>query len=161
MVLNYDAYVSIFMVVIILISLGVIIRVACKSKKEETTSATRTMTHQTEHASDVLSHLDFLDYSQQQEQNVYSISGRVQGQEQQQRFPEAFVSVEHISIMNEMNKPPKYDDAPPSYEEAIKIAMAQNNSMETLRAEQAGVHQASSSSSVTVVQPAVPNRTTE
>ncbi|XP_030758410.1 uncharacterized protein LOC115884078 isoform X10 [Sitophilus oryzae] len=98
---------------------------------------------------------------QQQEQNVYSISGRVQGQEQQQRFPEAFVSVEHISIMNEMNKPPKYDDAPPSYEEAIKIAMAQNNSMETLRAEQAGVHQASSSSSVTVVQPAVPNRTTE
>lgn len=99
--------------------------------------------------------------SQQQEQNVYSISGRVQGQEQQQRFPEAFVSVEHISIMNEMNKPPKYDDAPPSYEEAIKIAMAQNNSMETLRAEQAGVHQASSSSSVTVVQPAVPNRTTE
>lgn len=62
MVLNYDAYVSIFMVVIILISLGVIIRVACKSKKEETTSATRTMTHQTEHASDVLSHLDFLDY---------------------------------------------------------------------------------------------------
>ncbi|XP_030758402.1 uncharacterized protein LOC115884078 isoform X3 [Sitophilus oryzae] len=100
-------------------------------------------------------------YAQQQEQNVYSISGRVQGQEQQQRFPEAFVSVEHISIMNEMNKPPKYDDAPPSYEEAIKIAMAQNNSMETLRAEQAGVHQASSSSSVTVVQPAVPNRTTE
>ncbi|XP_030758413.1 uncharacterized protein LOC115884078 isoform X13 [Sitophilus oryzae] len=100
-------------------------------------------------------------FSQQQEQNVYSISGRVQGQEQQQRFPEAFVSVEHISIMNEMNKPPKYDDAPPSYEEAIKIAMAQNNSMETLRAEQAGVHQASSSSSVTVVQPAVPNRTTE
>ncbi|XP_030758404.1 uncharacterized protein LOC115884078 isoform X5 [Sitophilus oryzae] len=99
--------------------------------------------------------------TQQQEQNVYSISGRVQGQEQQQRFPEAFVSVEHISIMNEMNKPPKYDDAPPSYEEAIKIAMAQNNSMETLRAEQAGVHQASSSSSVTVVQPAVPNRTTE
>ncbi|XP_030758414.1 uncharacterized protein LOC115884078 isoform X14 [Sitophilus oryzae] len=99
--------------------------------------------------------------AQQQEQNVYSISGRVQGQEQQQRFPEAFVSVEHISIMNEMNKPPKYDDAPPSYEEAIKIAMAQNNSMETLRAEQAGVHQASSSSSVTVVQPAVPNRTTE
>ncbi|XP_030758415.1 uncharacterized protein LOC115884078 isoform X15 [Sitophilus oryzae] len=101
------------------------------------------------------------DETQQQEQNVYSISGRVQGQEQQQRFPEAFVSVEHISIMNEMNKPPKYDDAPPSYEEAIKIAMAQNNSMETLRAEQAGVHQASSSSSVTVVQPAVPNRTTE
>ncbi|XP_076268616.1 uncharacterized protein LOC143201430 isoform X11 [Rhynchophorus ferrugineus] len=102
---------------------------------------------------------------QPQDQNVFNISSRVQGQEQ--RHPDAFVSLEHITIMNELNKPPKYDDAPPSYEEAIKIAMAQDNSLKTFQTEVAASQGTSSSSSAAAtssaatpqIQPAIPNRT--
>ncbi|XP_076268620.1 uncharacterized protein LOC143201430 isoform X14 [Rhynchophorus ferrugineus] len=105
------------------------------------------------------------DDSQPQDQNVFNISSRVQGQEQ--RHPDAFVSLEHITIMNELNKPPKYDDAPPSYEEAIKIAMAQDNSLKTFQTEVAASQGTSSSSSAAAtssaatpqIQPAIPNRT--
>ncbi|XP_076268618.1 uncharacterized protein LOC143201430 isoform X13 [Rhynchophorus ferrugineus] len=104
-------------------------------------------------------------YAQPQDQNVFNISSRVQGQEQ--RHPDAFVSLEHITIMNELNKPPKYDDAPPSYEEAIKIAMAQDNSLKTFQTEVAASQGTSSSSSAAAtssaatpqIQPAIPNRT--
>ncbi|XP_076268610.1 uncharacterized protein LOC143201430 isoform X5 [Rhynchophorus ferrugineus] len=103
--------------------------------------------------------------AQPQDQNVFNISSRVQGQEQ--RHPDAFVSLEHITIMNELNKPPKYDDAPPSYEEAIKIAMAQDNSLKTFQTEVAASQGTSSSSSAAAtssaatpqIQPAIPNRT--
>ncbi|XP_076268615.1 uncharacterized protein LOC143201430 isoform X10 [Rhynchophorus ferrugineus] len=104
-------------------------------------------------------------FAQPQDQNVFNISSRVQGQEQ--RHPDAFVSLEHITIMNELNKPPKYDDAPPSYEEAIKIAMAQDNSLKTFQTEVAASQGTSSSSSAAAtssaatpqIQPAIPNRT--
>ncbi|XP_076268609.1 uncharacterized protein LOC143201430 isoform X4 [Rhynchophorus ferrugineus] len=106
-----------------------------------------------------------LTITQPQDQNVFNISSRVQGQEQ--RHPDAFVSLEHITIMNELNKPPKYDDAPPSYEEAIKIAMAQDNSLKTFQTEVAASQGTSSSSSAAAtssaatpqIQPAIPNRT--
>ncbi|KAF7271117.1 uncharacterized protein LOC143201430 isoform X9 [Rhynchophorus ferrugineus] len=108
---------------------------------------------------------DYVILAQPQDQNVFNISSRVQGQEQ--RHPDAFVSLEHITIMNELNKPPKYDDAPPSYEEAIKIAMAQDNSLKTFQTEVAASQGTSSSSSAAAtssaatpqIQPAIPNRT--
>lgn len=98
----------------------------------------------------------------QQEQNIYNISGRVPNSNSAQ-YPDAYLSVEHIAITNELNKPPKYDDAPPSYEEALKLALAQSNSLQTFQAEQPQVHQAASStsSSTPVVVSAIPSRTTE
>lgn len=97
----------------------------------------------------------------QQEHNIYNISGRVPGPNTTQ-YPDAYLSVDHISITNELNKPPKYDDAPPTYEEAIKLAMAQSNSLQTFQEEQSQSQGSSStSSSTTVVVPAVHNRTTE
>ncbi|XP_018571952.1 uncharacterized protein LOC108911488 isoform X3 [Anoplophora glabripennis] len=55
--------------------------------------------------------------------DIYSISGRVQGEEQQHSSQDAYLSIDHINISNQLNKP-NYDDAPPSYEEAMRIAVA-------------------------------------
>lgn len=54
--------------------------------------------------------------------------------------------------------------APPTYEEAVKLAMAQSNSLQTFQAEQPQASQQqphSSTSTPTVVVPTVPNQTTE
>ncbi|XP_066259541.1 uncharacterized protein [Euwallacea similis] len=92
---------------------------------------------------------------------IYNISSRVQGQQSQ--YPDAYLSVDHITISNELNKPPKYDDAPPSYEEAVKLAMAHSNSIQTFQAEQVNNTrpQAHSSTTTTVVVPAVAGQSTE
>ncbi|XP_050305665.1 uncharacterized protein LOC126742867 isoform X12 [Anthonomus grandis grandis] len=73
---------------------------------------------------------------QSDQNNIYNISGSVQGQNQH-AYPDAYLSIDHIAITNELNKPPpKYDDAPPSYEEALKLAMAHSNSLQTYQSEQ-------------------------
>ncbi|XP_019866557.2 uncharacterized protein LOC109595585 isoform X2 [Aethina tumida] len=57
--------------------------------------------------------------SQRQQNEVFSISGRVQGQNPTQTLSsDAFVSIGHITASNQFNKPPTNDE-PPSYEEAI------------------------------------------
>ncbi|CAH0552023.1 unnamed protein product [Brassicogethes aeneus] len=59
---------------------------------------------------------------QRQQDEIYNISGRVQGQNSEQRLPsDAYLTVEHITASNQLNKP-SYNDEPPSYEEAIKLA---------------------------------------
>ncbi|XP_050305658.1 uncharacterized protein LOC126742867 isoform X6 [Anthonomus grandis grandis] len=74
--------------------------------------------------------------TQSDQNNIYNISGSVQGQNQH-AYPDAYLSIDHIAITNELNKPPpKYDDAPPSYEEALKLAMAHSNSLQTYQSEQ-------------------------
>ncbi|XP_050305660.1 uncharacterized protein LOC126742867 isoform X8 [Anthonomus grandis grandis] len=74
--------------------------------------------------------------AQSDQNNIYNISGSVQGQNQH-AYPDAYLSIDHIAITNELNKPPpKYDDAPPSYEEALKLAMAHSNSLQTYQSEQ-------------------------
>ncbi|XP_064212031.1 uncharacterized protein LOC664363 isoform X1 [Tribolium castaneum] len=67
---------------------------------------------------------DLLEVSANQQEDVYNISSRVQGQEQGQ-WPthDNHVSLEHFTI-NETNK---YNDDPPTYEEAMRIAAANNN----------------------------------
>ncbi|XP_050305655.1 uncharacterized protein LOC126742867 isoform X3 [Anthonomus grandis grandis] len=75
-------------------------------------------------------------FAQSDQNNIYNISGSVQGQNQH-AYPDAYLSIDHIAITNELNKPPpKYDDAPPSYEEALKLAMAHSNSLQTYQSEQ-------------------------
>ncbi|KAG5889521.1 hypothetical protein JTB14_036613 [Gonioctena quinquepunctata] len=57
-----------------------------------------------------------------QQDDIYNISSRVQAQEQWPTH-DAHLSIDHITIMDQMNKPPSYnDDLPPSYEEAMRIA---------------------------------------
>ncbi|XP_019866542.1 uncharacterized protein LOC109595585 isoform X4 [Aethina tumida] len=57
--------------------------------------------------------------AQRQQNEVFSISGRVQGQNPTQTLSsDAFVSIGHITASNQFNKPPTNDE-PPSYEEAI------------------------------------------
>ncbi|CAH1972483.1 unnamed protein product [Acanthoscelides obtectus] len=55
---------------------------------------------------------------QAQQDRVYSISERVQPNEWSSR--DAYLTVQHITAENQMNKP-NYNDAPPSYEEAMRI----------------------------------------
>ncbi|RZB77511.1 hypothetical protein BDFB_009107 [Asbolus verrucosus] len=60
-----------------------------------------------------------------QQEDIYNISSRVQGQGQGQ-WPthDAHVSLDHFTITNELNK---YNDDPPTYEEAMNIAASTNN----------------------------------
>ncbi|XP_074032486.1 uncharacterized protein isoform X6 [Leptinotarsa decemlineata] len=91
-------------VVAVLVFLGVLIRMAFKPKIVPQPVATSLESHQQE--------------------DIFNISSRVQGQEQWPTH-EAHLSIDHINIMNELNKPPSYqDDAPPSYEEAMRLAAA-------------------------------------
>nr|CAI5850244.1 unnamed protein product [Callosobruchus analis] len=55
----------------------------------------------------------------QQQDRVYSISGQVQPNAWSNR--DAYLAVEHITAEHQLNKP-NYDDAPPSYDEAMRIA---------------------------------------
>ncbi|CAG9763899.1 unnamed protein product [Ceutorhynchus assimilis] len=63
--------------------------------------------------------------AQPDQNSVYSISGRLQNHQ----HSDPYLSIDHIAITNELNKPPKYDDAPPSYDEALKLALS--NSLQT------------------------------
>ncbi|XP_060535985.1 uncharacterized protein LOC132707961 isoform X5 [Cylas formicarius] len=56
---------------------------------------------------------------QQHGQHIFNISGRVP--EQHHCTPDAYLTVEHINVTNQMNKPSCYNDEPPSYEDAIKM----------------------------------------
>ncbi|XP_060535982.1 uncharacterized protein LOC132707961 isoform X2 [Cylas formicarius] len=58
-------------------------------------------------------------YPQQHGQHIFNISGRVP--EQHHCTPDAYLTVEHINVTNQMNKPSCYNDEPPSYEDAIKM----------------------------------------
>ncbi|XP_044264636.1 uncharacterized protein LOC123011321 isoform X4 [Tribolium madens] len=64
-------------------------------------------------------------FSANQQEDIYNISSRVQGQEQGQ-WPthDNHVSLDHFTITNEINK---YNDDPPTYEEAMRIAASNNN----------------------------------
>ncbi|KAJ8969957.1 hypothetical protein NQ317_005194 [Molorchus minor] len=55
-----------------------------------------------------------------QQDDIYNISSRVQGHDPWPTH-DAHLSIDHITRANQLNKP-NYDDAPPSYEEAMRIA---------------------------------------
>ncbi|XP_068895923.1 uncharacterized protein [Tenebrio molitor] len=58
-----------------------------------------------------------------QQEDIYNISSRVQGQGQWPTH-DAHVSLDNFAITNELNK---YNDDPPTYEEAMSIATSINN----------------------------------
>ncbi|CAH1106230.1 unnamed protein product [Psylliodes chrysocephalus] len=62
-----------------------------------------------------------------QQEDIYNISSRVQDQ-----WPthDAHLSIDHISILNQMNKS-MYNDAPPSYDEVMKTAIQTNGEAST------------------------------
>lgn len=161
--MDVAAYLYLSSVLLTLFVLGVILRFSCKENVRQARQQGRNRDNPDAQATEnsTLRNIQFIDCSQQ-EQNIYNISGRVPNSNSAQ-YPDAYLSVEHIAITNELNKPPKYDDAPPSYEEALKLALAQSNSLQTFQAEQPQVHQAASStsSSTPVVVSAIPSRTTE
>ncbi|CAH0552024.1 unnamed protein product [Brassicogethes aeneus] len=89
----------------------------CKIKRRETKLHYRYEVVPSMHDTDFLVFLP-----QRQQDEIYNISGRVQGQNSEQRLPsDAYLTVEHITASNQLNKP-SYNDEPPSYEEAIKLA---------------------------------------
>ncbi|XP_050305663.1 uncharacterized protein LOC126742867 isoform X10 [Anthonomus grandis grandis] len=103
----------------VVITLAVLIRQYVRRKRDQMMRLARVNAH-----------------TQSDQNNIYNISGSVQGQNQH-AYPDAYLSIDHIAITNELNKPPpKYDDAPPSYEEALKLAMAHSNSLQTYQSEQ-------------------------
>ncbi|XP_068895926.1 uncharacterized protein [Tenebrio molitor] len=61
--------------------------------------------------------------STNQQEDIYNISSRVQGQGQWPTH-DAHVSLDNFAITNELNK---YNDDPPTYEEAMSIATSINN----------------------------------
>ncbi|XP_063919377.1 uncharacterized protein LOC135134590 isoform X12 [Zophobas morio] len=62
-------------------------------------------------------------FSSNQQEDIFNISSRVQGQGQWPTH-DAHVSLDHFAITNEINK---YNDDPPTYEEAMNIAASNNN----------------------------------
>ncbi|XP_060535983.1 uncharacterized protein LOC132707961 isoform X3 [Cylas formicarius] len=88
--------------------LGIVLRTSCKGQKKVTRRQHRN-SGQT---------LD-IDTTQQHGQHIFNISGRVP--EQHHCTPDAYLTVEHINVTNQMNKPSCYNDEPPSYEDAIKM----------------------------------------
>ncbi|XP_063919375.1 uncharacterized protein LOC135134590 isoform X10 [Zophobas morio] len=67
-------------------------------------------------------HRNIIVHTNQQE-DIFNISSRVQGQGQWPTH-DAHVSLDHFAITNEINK---YNDDPPTYEEAMNIAASNNN----------------------------------
>ncbi|XP_066259536.1 uncharacterized protein [Euwallacea similis] len=157
--MDLTAFVYLATVIVILLGLGVILRFSCKESKES--RRRRRENGQGNTGNNVRRTIEFIDCSLPDDNGIYNISSRVQGQQSQ--YPDAYLSVDHITISNELNKPPKYDDAPPSYEEAVKLAMAHSNSIQTFQAEQVNNTrpQAHSSTTTTVVVPAVAGQSTE
>nr|CAH7761944.1 unnamed protein product [Callosobruchus chinensis] len=69
------------------------------------------------------------DTETQQQDRVYTISEQVQPSAWSSR--EAYLTVGHITVEHQMNKS-NYDDAPPSYEEAMRIATTTNGESSTV-----------------------------
>ncbi|CAH1106229.1 unnamed protein product [Psylliodes chrysocephalus] len=69
----------------------------------------------------------YLERETHQQEDIYNISSRVQDQ-----WPthDAHLSIDHISILNQMNKS-MYNDAPPSYDEVMKTAIQTNGEAST------------------------------
>ncbi|XP_049817275.1 uncharacterized protein LOC109595585 isoform X3 [Aethina tumida] len=99
-----DVLISSAVVIIILFFLGFLLRWCVKSTDTNNESVSSRIRNRN---------------SQRQQNEVFSISGRVQGQNPTQTLSsDAFVSIGHITASNQFNKPPTNDE-PPSYEEAI------------------------------------------
>ncbi|XP_057659095.1 uncharacterized protein LOC130895668 isoform X1 [Diorhabda carinulata] len=64
-----------------------------------------------------------------QQEDIYNISSQVQNQEQWPTH-NAHLSLDHITLMNQMNKS-AYDDAPPSYDEVMKASLQNNGGTST------------------------------
>jgi hypothetical protein len=80
-----------------------------KSSETETSATVTTVTRVRRHPN--------------QQEDIYNISSRVQGQGQWPTH-DAHVSLDNFAITNELNK---YNDDPPTYEEAMSIATSINN----------------------------------
>uniref|UniRef100_A0AAR5PA66 Uncharacterized protein n=1 Tax=Dendroctonus ponderosae TaxID=77166 RepID=A0AAR5PA66_DENPD len=76
----------------------------------------------------------------QANQTTGNISGHVPGQNAPP-YPDAYLSIEHIIVENELNKSQKCTEAPPSYEEAMRLALAHSNSLQTYEVEQRSANQ--------------------
>uniref|UniRef100_A0AAR5PA76 SCP domain-containing protein n=1 Tax=Dendroctonus ponderosae TaxID=77166 RepID=A0AAR5PA76_DENPD len=81
----------------------------------------------------------YINYAQAN-QTTGNISGHVPGQNAPP-YPDAYLSIEHIIVENELNKSQKCTEAPPSYEEAMRLALAHSNSLQTYEVEQRSANQ--------------------
>jgi hypothetical protein len=88
----------------------------CKAYAQRKSSETETSATVTTVTSRVRRHPN-------QQEDIYNISSRVQGQGQWPTH-DAHVSLDNFAITNELNK---YNDDPPTYEEAMSIATSINN----------------------------------
>uniref|UniRef100_A0AAR5PAR8 Secreted protein n=1 Tax=Dendroctonus ponderosae TaxID=77166 RepID=A0AAR5PAR8_DENPD len=79
-------------------------------------------------------------HASQANQTTGNISGHVPGQNAPP-YPDAYLSIEHIIVENELNKSQKCTEAPPSYEEAMRLALAHSNSLQTYEVEQRSANQ--------------------
>lgn len=70
-----------------------------------------------------------VDFIPHQQDDIYNISSQVQNQDQWPTH-NAHLSLDHITIMNQMNKA-AYDDAPPSYDEVMKASLQNNGETST------------------------------
>ncbi|CAH1106235.1 unnamed protein product [Psylliodes chrysocephalus] len=100
-----------------LLLLGALIRIRFKNQKKNEGNAISG--ERTRHASRA--------GRTHQQEDIYNISSRVQDQ-----WPthDAHLSIDHISILNQMNKS-MYNDAPPSYDEVMKTAIQTNGEAST------------------------------
>ncbi|XP_056641435.1 uncharacterized protein LOC130448195 isoform X7 [Diorhabda sublineata] len=78
---------------------------------------------------DVLYNTYGVDFISHQQEDIYNISSQVQNQEQWPTH-NAHLSLDHITLMNQMNKS-AYDDAPPSYDEVMKAGLQNNGGTST------------------------------
>uniref|UniRef100_A0AAR5PA59 Uncharacterized protein n=1 Tax=Dendroctonus ponderosae TaxID=77166 RepID=A0AAR5PA59_DENPD len=116
-----EALIIIVVVVVVLktILISLIIRKKCRQVKEQR---------------------DAQRFRSQANQTTGNISGHVPGQNAPP-YPDAYLSIEHIIVENELNKSQKCTEAPPSYEEAMRLALAHSNSLQTYEVEQRSANQ--------------------
>lgn len=60
--------------------------------------------------------------SQEDTNSIFSISGNVEARPSQTLANDAFISIQHINTVHQMNNKSAQNDEPPSYEEAIKMS---------------------------------------
>uniref|UniRef100_A0AAR5PA68 Uncharacterized protein n=1 Tax=Dendroctonus ponderosae TaxID=77166 RepID=A0AAR5PA68_DENPD len=129
--MEWAAYVYLSTVLTILVGLTLIIRVTCREER----AARRRRIRRDNRACNI----EFIDCSQAN-QTTGNISGHVPGQNAPP-YPDAYLSIEHIIVENELNKSQKCTEAPPSYEEAMRLALAHSNSLQTYEVEQRSANQ--------------------
>ncbi|CAH1364647.1 uncharacterized protein [Tenebrio molitor] len=112
--------ISIIAVVLVLIVLAVLIVTCFRQKESQNTNRSRPE-ERTRHRR-YINRGGRIVLTNQQE-DIYNISSRVQGQGQWPTH-DAHVSLDNFAITNELNK---YNDDPPTYEEAMSIATSINN----------------------------------